>query len=477
MKIYKAIVFLSVFLAIFSCKKLIDIEETDFIDAEKALQTIENCEQGTIGAYANMEGEGNIILTSILTDEVKNEEFYVSQSIHEWFYGPDDIILTRGNYNIYGLMYNVIDRANRVLLALPEADSTRAGDEQLRSRLRGELLFIRAYCHFELFRWYCKNYDPAGTALPYMIEPSLQAQARIGMAEYFQHILADLNEAKPLVVNNVSDATITRANRMAVAGLQARIALYMREWNNAVTYSTEYINAIPLSPAVDFTKIWKDSSNNEIAFKIKRTNNINPGRLGTLYRGTAINATTLGVVVWAPSWKLWNSFDQANDIRFAAYLKSEPLLTAQGRQPRIVHKYAGTGYNTTSENVADVKVFRTAEMVLIRAEAKAELNDLSGAVADLNALRTARITGYVPVTLTNKEEVIAALIDERFKEFAFEGHRLWDLKRRNLPVQRLSTDAPTASASTLTGGNFRFVIPIPFFEMQANRSMTQNDGY
>jgi hypothetical protein len=475
MKLYKAIVFLSVCLTIFSCKKLIDIEETDFIDAEKALQTIENCEQGTVGAYSNMEGEGNIILNSVLTDEVRTEEFYNSQSIHEWFYGPDDIILTRSNFNVYGLMYNVIDRTNRVLSALPKAEAIRAGDEQLRSRLQGELLFIRAYCHFELFRWYCKNYDPAGTALPYMKEPSLQSQARIGMAEYFQNILADLNEAKPLVIDNLSD--VTRANRMAVTGLQARIALYMREWNNAVTYSTEYINAIPLSPAAEFVKIWKDSSNNEIAFKLKRTNNINPGRLGSFYRGTSTTATNLGVVSWSPSWKLWNSFDQANDIRFTAYLKSEPLLTAQGRQPRIVHKYAGTGYNTTSENVADVKVFRTAEMVLIRAEAKAELNDLSGAVADLNTLRAARITGYVPVTFSTKDEVMAAVIDERFKEFAFEGHRLWDLKRRSLPVQRLSTDAPTASASTLTGGNFRFVIPIPFFEMQANRLMSQNDGY
>ena len=127
--------------------------------------------------------------------------------------------------------------------------------------------------------------------------------------------------------------------------------------------------------------------------------------------------------------------------------------------------------------MADAKIFRTAEMYLIRAEAKAETNDLTGAAADLNALRAARIEGYTDATFASKEALISAVINERFKELAYEGHRLWDLERRGLPVERLAEDAPNASAVTLPGGNFRFVLPIPQLEIEANPLIQQNPGY
>jgi hypothetical protein len=39
--------------------------------------------------------------------------------------------------------------------------------------------------------------------------------------------------------------------------------------------------------------------------------------------------------------------------------------------------------------------------------------------------------------LATKDAAITAILEERFKELPFEGHRFWDLKRRNLPVSRL----------------------------------------
>ena len=43
------------FVTMFSCKKLTDIQETDFIDASKALKTVENNESAVIGAYAGLQ--------------------------------------------------------------------------------------------------------------------------------------------------------------------------------------------------------------------------------------------------------------------------------------------------------------------------------------------------------------------------------------------------------------------------------------
>lgn len=488
---YNKFLFLSVaLLALFSCKKVIDVKETNFIGGDVALKTVANNEQEIIGAYGLVGTEMQILLNATLSDEVKTAgEFYNAATTHEWQYTSSDIGI-RDNFTAYNLYYRVIDRVNRALASLPTADSTKAGDNALRAKLRGEALFLRAFSHFELYRFYSGDTDPNALAVAYIQTPSLQPTARITVSAFFQKLNADLAEAKTLLPNNLTD--IFRANRLATSGLQARVALYTKDWPNAITYATEYINAIPLATKAQFPGIWTDANNAELAWKLKRTTSASgtlsltvsgtsyatsPIRMGSLFRNTSASASAIGTIIWAPSSKLYNSYDQTNDVRFSSYLKDEPLLAAAGRPSKIIQKYAGTGYGTSAENVADAKVFRTAEMYLIRAEAKAETNDLSGAADDLNTLRAARITGYVPVSFATKQDAIDAIMQERFKELAFEGHRFWDLRRRGLPVQRLTADAPSATGATLPAGNFRFRLPIPNLEIQSNPLIQQNQGY
>lgn len=463
-----------------SCKKLVEIKETDFIGGDLALRTVKNNESLLIGAYAGFQTEMSIRLNGTFSDELKPGDFYASQSTHEWQFGVADIGI-RDNYTAITSYYTIIDRANRVLQALPNAVVEVPTDNALREKVRGEALFLRAFAHFELFRYYCKNYAPTELGMFYAEVPSLTPQARIPMGEYFTKILADLTTAKPLLANDLTD--VYRANRLAATGLHARIALYMGNWNDAETYSTEFINAIPLATRAEFPGIWTDANKRESAFKLNRTTG---SRIGSFYRGLFTKNTAGAIVApasisWVPSTKLWNAYDRVNDVRFSSYLIDEPILaTVAGKPTRIVAKYAGTGYTTVNENVADIKVLRTGEMYLIRAEARAEKNAFTGAnsaESDLNALRAARITGYANVTLTSKENAITQILGERFKELAFEGHRFWDLKRRGLPVERLDEDAPSALGKTLPANNFRFVLPIPQSETNANPNIQQNEGY
>jgi hypothetical protein len=466
------------FLALGGCKKVIDVRETDFIGGDIALQTVGNNEAGILGAYATMDPEMSILFNGVMSDELKVGEFYNAATVHEWQFTSTDITI-RDQFTAVTPWYRVIDRVNRVLQALPTADSVAATHTTaLRSRLRGEALFMRAYAHFELFRFYAGNYNPTGLAMPYMEQsvnnPIGYAGARIEMGPYFQKIIADLADAKPLLPATAADPA--RANRIAVSGLQARVALYMREWATAITHATDYITALPLATIATFPRIWNDSANTEVAFKLRRTPSAG-GRVGSLFRATSANASNIGTVTWLPSSKLVNSYNKTNDVRYSTYFIDEPLLSSKNRPSLIIKKYAGTAYGTSNENVADVKVFRTAEMYLIRAEARAETNDLTGSTADINALRAARITGHTPVTFTSKDQAITAILDERFRELAFEGHRFWDIKRRNLPVERLAADAPNATSVTLPAGNFRFLLPIPNTEIKANPLIVQNPGY
>ena len=474
MKYYKSLLAGVCLMAAFaSCKKAVNINETDLIAGPLALKTVTNCEQGIIGGYAALGTEMDILLNATLSDEMKKGEFYNAGTTHEWQYSSTDVSI-RDNFTAITPNYQIIDRVNRVLQALPTADSTKVGDNSLRAKLRGEALFLRAYAHFEAFRYYGGPYNPTGLAMPYMETPSLGYQLRIEMLPFFTKLNADLTEAKNLVPNNLTD--INRATRMAVTGLQARVALYMNNWVAAETFASEYITAIPLSPIAQFGGIWTDANTNELAMRIVRGTGI---RIGSLFRGTSANAANIGTITWLPSDKLWDSYDQVNDVRFAAYFKTEPLLVAP-RPNRLINKYAGATYGATLENVANGKVFRTGEMYLIRAEARAEQDKFTGAnsaESDLNTLRAARINGYVPVVLASKPQAITEIMNERFKELAYEGHRFWDLKRKGLAVVRNASDAPNTNSVTLPAGDFRFLLPIPNSEVQANPIIQQNPGY
>lgn len=475
MKSYKIYFLALTALSAVSCSKVIDVNETNFIGGDVALQTVANNEQAIVGAYAGSGQEMDILLNATFSDEVKKAEFYNAATTHEWQYTSSDITI-RDNFTAINPLYRVINRVNRVIDALPKADSTKVGDSALKVKLKGEALFLRAFSHFQLWRYYSGDLDANALAMVYMdYVPTSPAEktSRITVQPYFDKLKADMAEAKNLLPNNLTD--VNRATRLAVSGLQARVALYLKDWPGAITFSTEYINGLPLATRAQFPGIWTDANNTEIAWKLKRTTAAGP-RIGSLFRGVSANATTIGTVTWAPSDKLWALFDQTNDIRFASYLKDEPVLTAANRPSHIIAKYAGSGYATTAENFNDAKMFRTGEMYLIRAEAKAESNDATAA-DDLNALRAARINGYINAVFPTKQDLINAIMTERFKELAFEGHRFWDLRRRALPVERTGNDAPSTTGATLPAGNFRFRLPIPNAEIQANSAMQQNEGY
>jgi starch-binding outer membrane protein, SusD/RagB family len=458
-----------------SCSEYLEFKETDLIAGDVALKTVANNESAIMGAYGAVDDLMGVLLNSVFSDEVKTAgEFYNATTTHEWKYGPADVGL-RDNYTAVDPQYRVIDRVNRVLQLVDKADSTRDGDNVLRKRLKGEALFLRAFAHFELYRYYGAKWDPNGLAMPYMEQPSMDAQARIKASEYFAKLNADITAAKALLPNTITD--INRANVVSANGLHARIALYSEDWANAEAYATTFINAIPLSTQANFSAIWTDGNVVELGYRIVRTSA--QARPGSLFRNTS-TATQIGTIVWTVSNKLYDSYDPT-DIRRAAYFRTDATLAAANRPNAnrpglIIGKYAGGAYGSATENLVNSKVMRTAEMYLIRAEARAEQNNLVGAASDLNALRAARIPSYVNVTLSTKQEAINEIMLERFKELAFEGHRFWDLKRRGLAVERLSTDA-SGDGQTLPALDFRFALPIPDPEMKANKAMVQNAGY
>jgi hypothetical protein len=121
-------------------------------------------------------------------------------------------------------------------------------------------------------------------------------------------------------------------------------------------------------------------------------------------------------------------------------------------------------YEQLSAGSDAVIVVRLAEMYMVKAEALAYSNGDIGIIQDnVDAIRER--AGLLPTTAATHDALKMAIENERRHEFAFEGHRWFDLVR-------------TKRATTLLGIDEKHTLfPIPLSEMQTNKLMSQNDGY
>lgn len=468
MKILKyATLFLVATMVLTSCEKELNPAPTDAFTDENAFRTLTDAQLAANAAYGYFGTRATKSYQSALvSDEATLGRDNAGQGAltYRYQYSADattggDVI---GTWNSY---YRVIQQANRVLEALPKI-TLQAGEEARRDILKGQMIALRAISHFELLETFAKSYsatDPLG--IPYMDVVDIFAKpARLTVAESVSKIETDLNTAfslSPAVT--AANFTDTVMNQVNINAYRARVALYKGDNPKAIEYSSAVISSAvrPLASGSNYTGIWTDANTNqEVLFRVRYSNSTTVGAMWT---------TTGSLIYIAPSEKLRTSYG-AGDIRSAAFIGG-----ASGAY--YVNKFFTS---SRGGRIVDLKVSRISEMYLLRAEAYAKLNTPAGLAsgsADLNLVRTNRITGYTDETFATSGDLLTAVLNERFKELCFEGYRFWDLKRNNLPVSRLAADVQSSAWQTLDAGNYRFVFPIPQAEMLANPNMVQNEGY
>ena len=459
------ILFITMVITTVSCKKELDLQPTDTFSDANAFLTLDDIQLGTNAAYARYSAyENDMYVSALLSDEAKLGLDNAGQGALTYRYQYSSDATTGGDVvSAFGDYYAMLDQINRVLPKIETVTIT-PSEEARKGVLKGQLLALRAIAHFELLENYSKVYDendPLGIPVLLKSDP-LGKPARNTVKEVMTQIETDFSDAKGLLPA-VSPATFsdTVMNKINIAAYQARVALYKRDYASAITYSTEVINSgvKPLVSGSDFAGIWTDENKNETLFRIRYETSSAIGGLWT---------TTGGQIYISPSDKLVASYD-TNDIRLYVYIGT----LSPGNN--YVNKFFTS---SRGGRVVDMKACRIAEMYLIRAEAyaKSATPNLVAGAADLSLLRTNRISGYVAETFPVASELITAVLDERFKELCFEGFRFYDLKRNNLPVQRLASDA-NAAWQNLPTSSYLFVLPIPRTEINANPYIVQNPGY
>jgi starch-binding outer membrane protein, SusD/RagB family len=468
-----------IILFIISSCNVTDIDPTHLLDGSNAFKDMDNVEQHLTGVYSAFRGGAYYGSTYGVQADMMADDVYETleslgnfRTVTDWTYVANDGIVA----GAWITPYAVISDANLVLVNLERFNESAAGQ---RARIRGQALAIRALAHFDLLRFFGQSYDRNSTALgvPIRLDNSLASPTRNTVKEVYDQVYADLAEAKSLLTGTLDESvnSATERNKIdatVVDAIQARVALYAKDYTTAVASATSVIGATGygLASRADFPNIWKQNATaSEVIWSIRYL----PGQGQA---GGNIYFSVNNRLSFQPAPELVALYDVSNDVRYSSYI-STTLTNPAGRNGQVVPiKYLGI--NGLTDGVVNFNVFRVAEMYLIRAEAQAFLNQDALALADLNALRGARINGYTNVVLAG-DPLKQAIQNERRKELFIEGHRWFDIRRAGESITRGAACGAPATACNLPSTSFRWVWPIPQGELDANPSIRpqQNQGY
>ncbi|CCH52211.1 hypothetical protein BN8_01193 [Fibrisoma limi BUZ 3] len=430
-----------------------------------------------------------------------------------------------------------LNNANNVLEVLRlnqvqtpgEADPRRDIARQ-RNRIEGEARFVRALCVFEQTRLlgYPWGFQP-DNAQPGPIGnfQSLStfgdlAYPRLSVKAAYDSVLYDLHRAEQLLPDAYDPALHPvdfqpRGNKYAALALMARVYWQQDNMDSVLAVTNRLLgagsaNRFPLEPGATLLRnvyqragilpTTNATNRSEVIFELvhvvgrnPRTTNGAPIRasyvLQTNY--TAAQLANVNNLNSGPNLRLSQrfktlaNFDRQRDLRYRNLIDTSQASNANAAwdSPNrlwFTKKWGHLG--TTNLGPAqgvnmNVSLFRSAEFVLMRAEANARKGNAATALADLNAVRT---RAGLPALAAAPTDLLDQIRTEYVREMYAEGTRVHDLKRRRASVNPGDRTLSPNRADCAAGGcnevpwNSRllvFLIPQTFLDR--NPLATQND--
>jgi len=376
--------------------------------------------------------------------------------------------------------YKTINVSNIALANIPDIEM----DDQLKSRLLGEVYFIRALMYFELVRMFGD--------LPLQLEPttdlSILTIERTPAEVVYQQLKTDLDEAIARLPINYSGADIGRATTGAASALKAKVHLTLGEWEDAREETRRVMASGVYALLPDYADVFKIANNNstEIVFGINFTFNND-----AIWETSQFNVRALPLALnrnsnsfEIPTADVYNDFDPLDRRREVTFATSftESDGTVLTFEPHIFKYWDQQAEPSASSSGSDFYNLRYPDILLMYAEAVNEANGSPTAEAyeAVNRVRRrARFEGEnernILPELSNltQAEFRLAVWKERRREFVWEGQRWFDLVRQGRLKQRVEEAKP---GTNVVADKHR-LFAIPQRERDLNPNLTQNPGY
>lgn len=353
----------------------------------------------------------------------------------------------------WDICYKQVFYANVVLDGL-----VRHEDNSQYRNIKGMALFYRAWALHQAAQLFAAPYTPGSTnpelGIPVRTSSDITIKSGRGtLQQTYDQILSDTEEAISLL--HTEQEVPTRPSKAAAFALMARLQLNMQNYEKAGLYadSTLALN----SRILDYNTL--DSTRTFPMPSLYLTSNRHPEILFlTILLPNSFLGSNLNTLV---NQELYSLYDN-NDLRKTLFFDNSG-------------QFSGTYIGVRGFQFSGLA---TDEMYLIRAEANARAGKVEEACADLNTLLVSRWkkNQFQPIGLTNKEEVVKIILNERRKQLIARGTRWSDLRRLNQDMEFAKTLYRNIDGKEyrLLPQDKRYTFPIPDNELAAS-GLQQNE--
>lgn len=430
------------------CKKHLDIQPVSFIATETFFKTETDVQGALNGMYARLRpmaelnlfilGEARSeMMTSSIAGTLGYEKYY-NNSLTVSNAGPD-----------WSQIYGTVNAANLILKYTPDIFFT---SEAVKKNALAQAYTMRAFSYFLLARTWggvpirtepTEVYDPLKIQLPRSTE-----------AEVFNLIKQDLDQALELFPDNTFPAGRSKWSKVAANALKGDVYLWTgKRLNGGTADFTTALAALTAAQTADvqllpiFSDIFRydNKGNREILMAL--TFRIGESTFQTFAHNMYSSSTAYPAyvpqsqrtIVGTPLagngnvWRIRESvrtqFTNDDSRKAATYIDLQGTGTNE-YYTNYGLKFNGTVASGLREFQSDYILYRYADLVLMKAEAKNALGQ--DPTVEMNLIRQrAYGTSFPPRTFVNgtKQQNDDAILKERLFELALEGKRWWDLVR------------------------------------------------
>lgn len=462
------------------------------IDEKSALTSAADIETATIGTYALFKDAAYVrsgyFFTEYPSDEIAQGQNSSDDLSNIYKYTP--IKTSSHAASFWASAYRSVGAANRVIEAIPDASAADA------KQLKGENLYIRAMLHFNLVRIFGRPYPQTpevNLGVPILKDGLTDDEKlvlpRSTVKQVYDFIIADLLKAADFMTQNKSNSF---ASKHVAEALLARVYLYKGDNTKALEYANKVINSgrYTLLTTSEYPNYFRSvpEANKETIFCIRHIKTEDRGfsAIGSMFfsgdaSGNPLNQAASGWGELYASKKIYEAlmaYPQDVRLKFLSPLMENGTVKFNTKITPNVPMYYINKYNLQEGivNLSSPVYLRLAEMYLIRAEANTKLGNDQASLDDVNIIR--KRAGIPVLTLAGLsiagKTMLDAVLDERWLELAYEGHRHYDLFRNNRPIVRNYPGTGTSTNQVVDPGDSKVVAFIPQTEIDKNPKLIQN---
>jgi hypothetical protein len=385
--------------------------------------------------------------------------------------------------------YFTINLANTLIQFMPEVlENDKLFTVTEMERIHAEALFLRSLTYFYLVRLY-KDVPlllsaSSSDTVDFYVEESDEAVVLdqiISDLEYAETIANSMENIDENTSKFMSDLTLFkgRANKYSIQTLMADVYLWKEDYQKCIEYCNKVIDSrlFSLETETDWFNIYAPGNSKESIFEVQYSEankETNPIYNELLPIGSRSRAEFY-------DW-VWEELFLISDIRIGH--------EDYGPESKyILLDIEGDGLERDfSQKDANFIYYRYADILLMKAEALAELNRFSESQELINEveIRAGNPSIFLDQKITDFRD---AILTVRAREFAFEGKRWFDLLRfakrnwwenKNLVINILLNKASDEKRPILRGRILDpngFYLPIPEADILYNDKLNQNPYY